>query len=430
MKFNQLRLVSVIIPWLTCCVPISNSDYSTDKKLLSEDLNYEPNVGMVQIYPFNQNLSADLEYPVAAINDPNGFYLEFDLFQESYSSLNVRYIHCNRDWTPSNLTSIRFLREYNSFNITGFEYSSNTTKPYVTYGIQLPTPSISGNYLVVVSNAQSDRDIILSRRVIVYSNVANASGEVKMSNSIANRSINQQLTFTVSYQGLDQVNPLRDLYVVLLQNHVWKTGINGLQPTLVRHDQSYLEFFHFNSENNFPGANEFRYFDLRSIDYRGMNVANVSKENDRVLAFLGMDKPRGGLAYSELINDLNGSYYLVNSDPGDSQMQSEYADVIFELLTDPIVGDVYVTGQFNNYRLDLNNKLQYDPNRRSYRGKVLLKQGYYDYMYWVDSPDLSINHFEGNHFQTRNNYEILVYYRNPANNFDELVGYKNLKTNF
>jgi hypothetical protein len=412
------------------CVPVSNSNYVTDKKLLTDNLNYEANVGMVQLYPYNQNLSSDLENPVIPINDPNGFYLEFDLFQETYASLNVRYIHCNRDWSPSNLTSIRFLNEYNSFNITSFQYSANTVKPYVKYDINLPAPSISGNYLVVVSNSQSDRDIILSRRVIVYSNVANATGEVKLSNSVMNRAINQQVAFTVSYQGLDNVNPLRDLYVVLMQNHNWKTTIKGLQPTLVRHDQSFLEYFHFNSENNFPGMNEFRFFDLRSIDYRGMNVVNVQKEENRVLAFLGLDKPRGGLAYSNLINDLNGGYYLVNSDPGDSQLQSEYVDVYFELVSDEIEGHVFVAGQFNNWRLDDQNIMKYDPARNSYRTKLLLKQGYYDYMFWADSPNLVANYFEGNHYQTRNNYEILVYYRDPINNYDELIGYKNIKTNF
>ncbi|MFT6867003.1 MAG: hypothetical protein ACJA08_001841 [Cyclobacteriaceae bacterium] len=430
MKFYQILLFSFVASTLLRCVPVSNSNYVTDKKLLTDNLNYEANVGMVQLYPYNQNLSSDLENPVIPINDPNGFYLEFDLFQETYASLNVRYIHCNRDWSPSNLTSIRFLNEYNSFNITSFQYSANTVKPYVKYDINLPAPSISGNYLVVVSNSQSDRDIILSRRVIVYSNVANATGEVKLSNSVMNRAINQQVAFTVSYQGLDNVNPLRDLYVVLMQNHNWKTTIKGLQPTLVRHDQSFLEYFHFNSENNFPGMNEFRFFDLRSIDYRGMNVVNVQKEENRVLAFLGLDKPRGGLAYSNLINDLNGGYYLVNSDPGDSQLQSEYVDVYFELVSDEIEGHVFVAGQFNNWRLDDQNIMKYDPARNSYRTKLLLKQGYYDYMFWADSPNLVANYFEGNHYQTRNNYEILVYYRDPINNYDELIGYKNIKTNF
>ncbi|MEP0366942.1 MAG: type IX secretion system plug protein domain-containing protein [Cyclobacteriaceae bacterium] len=430
MKYRLLSLFSLSVLILTSCVPVSTTSYNAGKKLLFDNVDCEDNVGMVQLFPFSQNLQSELENPVLEVGNENGFLLQFDLFEENYSSLNVRYIHCNKDWTPSGLSDIRFLNEYNSFAINNYQYSSNTRKKYVQYAVQLPSPHISGNYLVVVSNSNSNDDIIFSRRALVYDRTANAQGDIQMSSSVKERKTNQQVAFSVNYSGLNNVNPLRDIYVVLLQNHNWDVALKELKPTLVRHDESYLEFHHFNSENNFPGANEFRYFDLRSIDFKGMNVANVKKEEGRVLAFLGTDKPRGSLAYSQLIQDLNGKYFLVNSDPGDSQLQSEYVDVYFELKSDKIAGEVFVTGRFNNWTRTPENRMIYAPERNSYRGKVLLKQGYYDYRYWVESPSLKPGYFEGNYFQTTNDYEILVYYRDPINNFDELIGYKSIKSEF
>lgn len=430
MKYHLLSLFTLPVLILTSCVPVSTTSSITDKKIIYDNVNYEENVGMVQLFPFSQNLQSELENPVLEIGNENGFLLQFDLFEENYSSLNVRYIHCNKDWTPSGLSDIRFLNEYNSFAINTYQYSSNTRKSYVQYSVQLPAPQISGNYLVVASYSNSNDDVIFSRRALVYDRTANAQGDIQMSSSVMDRKTQQQVAFSINYSGLNNVNPLRDIYVVLLQNHNWDVAIEGLKPTLVRHDESYLEFYHFNSENNFPGANEFRYFDLRSIDFKGMNVANVNKEGDRVLAFLGADKPRGSLAYSQLIQDLNGNYFLVNSDPGDSQLQSEYVDVYFELKSDKVDGEVFVTGRFNNWARTPENRMIYAPERNSYRGKILLKQGYYDYMYWVESPSLKPGYFEGNYFQTTNDYEILVYYRDPINNFDQLIGYKSIKSEF
>lgn len=430
MKYHSLLTIISFLAFLTSCVPVSTSSYTSNKKLIYDDINYESKVGMVQVFPFSQNLQSDLENPIIETGNTNGFYLQFDLFEENYSNLNVRYIHCNRDWTPSQLSDIRFLDIYNSFNVNNYEYSANTLQQYVQYSITLPTPKISGNYLIVVSSSQSDDDIILSRRALVYNQAATAEGKVAISSSVASRRTNQQVEFSVSYRGLENVNPIRDIHVILLQNHNWKVALKDLKPTLMRHDQSYLEYNHFNSENNFPGYNEFRYFDLRSVEFRGMNVINIQKNDDNIKAFLGVDKPRTGLSYSQLNQDINGSYYLVNSDPGDSQMQSEYSDVFFELKTDEINSNVYVIGRFNNWQLNSLNKMIYDTERSSYRSKLNLKQGYYDYAYWVDSPTLQSNHFEGNHFETRNDYEILIYYRDPIKNFDELVGYKKIESNF
>jgi len=53
---------------------------------------------------------------------------------------------------------------------------------------------------------------------------------------------------------------------------------------------------------------------------------------------------------------------------------------------------------------------------------MLLKQGFYNYEYWGDSPD-DPNQIEGDHFQTENMYEVLVYYRPFQPMADLLVGY-------
>jgi hypothetical protein len=73
--------------------------------------------------------------------------------------------------------------------------------------------------------------------------------------------------------------------------------------------------------------------------------------------------------------------------------------------------------------------MQYDSVHQEYHSKILLKQGWYDYQYYVKSPPLPPYYFEGSHFETENAYEILVYYRALQPRADLLIGYIRLEKN-
>ncbi len=420
-------IIPSIVIFISSCVPITPIGSSNDKQLVFDDRNYEVTVGMTQLFPTQTNSQSTISYPVISNTDP-GLTIQFDLMEENSSFLNARYIHCNADWTPSNLPDLQFLRVYNEFSINDYQYSENTIIPYVSYSTRLPSPQVSGNYLLVIYRENNREDIILSRRFIVYDQKSLISARVLRSNIVAQRNTHQQIDFSVKYQLETTPNPLQDFEVIILQNHNWKTKIEGLQPSQIRQDQKLLAYNLFTGENTFAGLNEFRFFDLRSIDYRGMNVAYMQKEPELINAFLGLDKSREGLAYSQLNRDLNGGYYLVNTDPTDSQLQSEYVNVHFNLEYPEIESEIYVLGSWNNWEMREKNKLYYNYGNESYQGSVLLKQGYYDYIYWAKGSNIPPYQIEGSHFETENKYEILFYYRNPFNNYDELIGYKMLSS--
>ena len=65
----------------------------------------------------------------------------------------------------------------------------------------------------------------------------------------------------------------------------------------------------------------------------------------------------------------------------------------------------------------------------AYECVLQLKQGYYDYEYAVmpdkdNVPDETI--IEGSHYETENEYTILVYYRFLGTRYDQLIGYKKM----
>ena len=84
-------------------------------------------------------------------------------------------------------------------------------------------------------------------------------------------------------------------------------------------------------------------------------------------------------------------------------------------------GDLYLLGAYNGWALNQDNKMMY--SQGMYSQRILLKQGFYNYQYWVDSGEAGGNQVEGNHFQTENLYDVFVYYRPFQPNADLLIGY-------
>ena len=70
---------------------------------------------------------------------------------------------------------------------------------------------------------------------------------------------------------------------------------------------------------------------------------------------------------------------------------TNYANVNFALASSRVNGDVYVTGAFNNWNLNQENKMQYDSAQRIYTSRIMLKQGWYDYQYLVKSSDTTLS---------------------------------------
>ena len=124
---------------------------------------------------------------------------------------------------------------------------------------------------------------------------------------------------------------------------------------------------------------------------------------------------------------MNGNFILANRDPNEVDIQSEYVWTNFNIKNEKLNGDVFITGKFNNWMLSRQNQLIYDVVEQSYKGSFPLKQGYYNYFFWLESTEMPYYYLEGSHFQTENEYEILVYFREMGTMFDQLVGYSQIR---
>jgi hypothetical protein len=120
-------------------------------------------------------------------------------------------------------------------------------------------------------------------------------------------------------------------------------------------------------------------------------------------------------------DDLNGGYIITNIDGQDPKIDAEYVNVHFFLISaNKLASDVFIFGKLSNYDLLPEFKMIYDSQLGGYMADVLLKMGWYDYIYYT--PD-ALYTVEGSHFETENDYEIFVYIKPQGRNYDILAGY-------
>ena len=419
----------IIFSWIAC-VPVNQNTSSGEinKALRTSDWVYEDDIRTVQLHPFQGNIEDQIKPAVLAIDQNIPLLLSFDQLYTEYEDFRAKIIHCNYNWEKSLLSDNEFLYDFNEFPLRDYEVSFNTRTGYTHYRFTVPRVKLPGNYLVVVYRGSNPDDLILTKRFMVYTSQVGISPEMEVSSDINKRRSNQQVNFSINYSNLEILDPLNDIKIVIRQNKRWDNALTFLKPTFLRENEQILEYEHFNSENNFRGGNEFRFFDLRTINYTGQNISGIEKKPNRVDAFVFKDRNRGDEVYGQF-NDINGDYLINNLETSPPQTTSDYINVHFFLELDKIPDDIYIAGELTNWEFTRNNLLQYDEEMKGYRGSLLLKQGWYNYIYYV--PESAANPYllEGSFFETENTYEFFVYFRPRGTRADQLVGYYQLNYN-
>lgn len=393
-----------------------------------EDRTYSSSVRTVLLNPGSGSIQDALLPAILPLGSSARLQLSFDILGTQVEDLTLRVIHCNADWTPSNVNSSLWLAEFNDIQIRDIASSYNTRVSYLHYTMPVPKVLLSGNYLVVVYRTGNEEDVLITRRFLVYEQEVNVDPQLRYPTGVSQRNTHQQADFNVLWGGTRVVNPMMRLKPVIRQNYQWYSTIVDLAPSMPRENEGVYEYFYFNGESSFPGLNEFRYFDMRSLKVVGMNIDRVEQFNDGNNAYLLLDRPRKGMQYSTY-QDLDGMFAPEHYESKGFTIEPDYVNVTFFLETPPAenVGRIFIFGALSDWKLNKEFEMIYDSELKLYRCTVLLKQGFYNYCYTFlpeGSSQHDISHFEGSFFNTQNDYDFLIYYRPPGKNYDVLIGYK------
>lgn len=388
---------------------------------------FDPLVASVQLYRGTDQLS----YPVIYLGETNTLTLAFDLLGAQRQSLRVHILRCEADWSLSRLLTVEYLKGFSSSPINSFQNSVQARTPYVHYTQQVPwgglTFTKSGNYLAVVTPAGNPQQVLFVKRFLVVEQSSTLNVQILRSTQTDHLRTHQRLRVVLPVDNRVVRSPTQEVSLTLLQNFRWDQARQHIKPAYVYPDR--LEY-DLSDAVEFPGGNEFRQIDLRSLQTRSLGVA------DRDCAIPGpcqvwlrADELRAFQRYYAN-PELDGNYYLGlgYADEAFGAVEGDYVRVHFRLNMNErfATESVVVVGAFNQWKPDLAHALTYNPQLHAYEGELLLKQGIYNYAYAVVNPRIpkiiDLKRLEGSFFETLNTYTVLVYYRPLGERYDRLLG--------
>ncbi|WP_111669442.1 type IX secretion system plug protein [Algoriphagus litoralis] len=415
-----------LLGFLSIFLIVTESSFSQ----VLEDKVYSEHVHSVRLFPQGIQQDSQLDAPVISLSDSRPLVLLFDDISYDPEQYSAKLIHCDADWKQSSLRNNDFSVNFNEYNIQDYSYSVNTRIPYVHYAFTVPRVTKSGNYVLKVYKNRNENEVILTRRFMVYEELFAIGASIVPPTQTEDRRALQQINVAVNYSKVDLVDPTTQVKVIIRQNQRWDNAKFLSKPTFLNQSAKTIRYEPFDGSSTFMAGNEFRFVDLRFIRATGVNIADVKVEESVIFANTLLDKARPGGAYSQYL-DLNGQYIIFTNDRpgGDPEVESEYIYTTFNFQADP-GREVVMLGSLTNWGKSPEAKLSYDPKSGIYSTSILLKQGWYDYQFAFSGPDgYDSDPIEGSHFETENEYEVLVYYRALGSRYDQLVGYVYLQPN-
>ena len=367
---------------------------------------------------------------IAQLGSDDRISFSFDEMSHSYNRYTYKVVHCNEDWTPSELFVSDYLSGFNVQAIENVEYSQNTTQLYTNYSFTIPNENISvkasGNYKVEVYSDDEDEPVAIFGFAVVEHKVrigVKASGNTDIDFNDAH----QQLELIVDYSGYDVRLPVEELKVRVMQNNRIDNIVECGPPTYLTANR--VEYSH-KSELIFAAGNEYRKFEITDPYVPSIGVESIEYADEVFNVYLYADEC--GVSYRNE-QDENGRYYINTLEGYGNDIEADYALVHF-CLNVPYRegGDFYLLGDYWGNAFTESNVLYYDDEAGAYLSSQLMKFGVYNYQYvWLPRglDKVQIFPVEGSFYNTGNEYLVLVYQRAFGERYDRLIGALSVKTN-
>lgn len=368
------------------------------------------------------------EMPVAKLGEEQ-IVIAFDDMTHNLHRFSYELVHCDADWSESKgLFASDFLQGFNGeLTIDNSQQSINTNHLYTHYQLTIPNENcrftMSGNYKLTVFDDDCDHQPMLTACFMILEPLMQVSMSYSSNTDVDVNRSHQQVQLSVDYGRLRVSRPKQQVKTVVLQNARWDNAVVGAEADFVNADG--LQYRH-NRALIFDAGNEYRKFEMLDLNHTTMGIDEIRWDGKDFHAYLFPDRARPSYVYDE---GAKGAFYIRNSDNVENDFASDYAWVHFQLDAPLQEGTVYLNGNWTHDSFFPSYQMVYDEESRSYRGCVLLKQGYYSYQYLVLHGDGSTSPVtsEGSYFQTANTYQTLVYYRGIGERTDRLVGYAAIK---
>lgn len=367
--------------------------------------------------------------PVIKLGSNEILEVSFDDMTHEYRRYTYKIEHCD---ATGNVSDGLFESDYvqsvsDEEVIEDYEPSQNTTVLYTHYSLTLPNarmkPLLSGNYRLTVSteNEDGEKVPVLQTYFGVVDYKVGIVPHCTTNTEVDWNDKHQQVSMRVDFGNL----PLRDVEsevkTLVLQNRRYDNAV--VNPPCTALDGNVLIWEH-TRKLLFKAGNEYRKMELLSTRYPGMHGDNIHWYDPYYHYTLFQDNQRKNYLYDE---DRDGAYITRCANSGNADIEADYVITHFSLAALPTIGcDYYVNGRWASTGFSPEYKMTYNEQAEAYEASILLKMGYYNYMYLcTEAENPSEGHTgpaEGDYYQTENEYDIMVYYCPTGSRYWQLVG--------
>jgi len=437
--YKLLTILTFSILTLTSChstKDIINADNSLLDSVITEKITISKPPSILKNGSLNTQIKTllchkkedELSLPIINLNTDNQLLVSFDDLDADIKDYYYTIIHCNSDWTASDLMKNEYISGFTTEPINDYEFSFNTIQKYTHYTFNFPNdelkPILSGNYVFKIF--EEGGAIIAYKRFMILETKLTIEAQVRRATLADYRNTKHEIDFTIKHPNLLVADPFSDIKVTIKQNNKEDNAITDLTPIYVKNNQLIYDY---EDNNTFLGNNEFRHFDIKSLRFQSDRIKAITYDSTYNHVYLFNDLKRPFDSYS-IEPDINGSFLIKSQEGWKTTTEADYSFVHFTLPADHIsYGNMHVIGGFTDWQLKDEFKLEYNTKQKQYEGNVYLKQGYYNYHYALNdtiTKQVDVAFIEGTHYQTRNDYYIYVYYRAVSDRYDRFVGF--LKT--
>jgi hypothetical protein len=428
MKF-QVYLITCFILIQVSFTPVRCQAPYEDPDGVLREVVLNASVKTIQLYREGWTLS----YPVIRLHEEVPLILEFDDLSSENPDFYYKVIHCNADWTVSDLAEQEYLDGYPENEIPGGNPSFNTYTSYMHHTLSIPNNDIqlvvSGNFLLVVYRDRDPDNVVFTRRIMVTESLVNIEATAGLPVLQKYQGCCQEVDFTVNHTGMNIDDPFSETTAMIYQNGLWDVGVGPLEPYMVNPGELVYDY---QEENIFPGGNEFRYFDTKNTRIPTYYVQRIDFINPYFHFELKPDKPNPPHLYFSR-EDINGRYFIESEGGRTPGVDADYVFVHFRLdMPQQLDGSVYIAGALTNWQFNDLNRMEYLEDEGAYVKSLVLKQGVFNYRYLflpAFSEQFDMDEIEGSFYETENEYLVLFYYRPPGTRYDRLLGHQVVHSN-
>lgn len=382
------------------------------------------NIRTVQLYKEGWELSL----PVIQLGSDEKLVLSFDELGDDAKHYYYTLQHCSSDWQLSPLVQAEYLKGFTHTPIDDYRFSLNTTFSYVHYKAVFPNDDVSvllsGNYIVKVYEDFNDSQPVIIKHFMVVEPLVMIDANIRYPIEPALQKKYQQVDLRILHPNLIINNPAQEVKVVVMQNGRIDNMVTNLKPDFIRPNELVYDR---PSTLLFEGGHQYRWLDIRSSRFLAENVQKVVYSNPYYHVELFPDAIRSNQPFF-FKDDSNGQYVVSVREYDDADIEADYLFVHFSLPVQlPYLdGHVYVLGALTNRELNQANEMTYNGETQAYELNLLLKQGFYNYLYAFvpyKSRVGNLSKLEGAFVETENDYNIFVYYKTPSDYYERLIGY-------